>query len=401
MDKTQGEPSPRLSRTPYLWLPHFLLIACALILGGCASPGEPIERRPPVPQQISDLTAEQFGNSVTLSFAVPTETVDHRPLNQPLAIEIFRDFKSAPSSTAQGTVKAAASVRGPATLLLIIPPAMTASYIAQGRFRYVDALKLQDLSQYPNALVVYAVRTRASKKNESPASNVAALQIVPLPDPIDDLKAEATHSGIQLTWTPPTKTPVGPAPPIAIYRIYRTAAEPASASGSAVTSTPSAPLVKIAETQSPNDLDTQIQFGDTYTYSVRSIVRSEGQELESAASNPVTVAARVAFPPPAPQGLVVVLVPAQGSEPRHLELSWAISPETDLAGYNVYRTEQAGTQGTRLNSDLLPTPAFQDMNAVPGRTYFYSVTAVDRSGNESPASAALSGTVPAESQSAP
>ncbi len=38
------------------------------------------------------------------------------------------------------------------------------------------------------------------------------------------------------------------------------------------------------------------------------------------------------------------------------------------------------------------------MNAVPSRRYLYTVTAVDRSGNESAASAAVSGTVPAESQ---
>ena len=53
--------------------------------------------------------------------------------------------------------------------------------------------------------------------------------------------------------------------------------------------------------------------------------------------------------------------------------------------------------GTRLNPELLLTPAFRDMNAVPGHRYFYTVTAVDRSGNESPASAAASGDVPAES----
>jgi fibronectin type 3 domain-containing protein len=55
----------------------------------------------------------------------------------------------------------------------------------------------------------------------------------------------------------------------------------------------------------------------------------------------------------------------------------------------------------RVNTELLLTPAFRDMNAVPGRRYFYSVTAVDRSGNESPVSAAASGAVPAESPTTP
>jgi hypothetical protein len=35
------------------------------------------------------------------------------------------------------------------------------------------------------------------------------------------------------------------------------------------------------------------------------------------------------------------------------------------------------------------------MNGLPGSTYFYNVTAVDRSGNESPASPPASGSIPA------
>jgi fibronectin type 3 domain-containing protein len=84
-----------------------------------------------------------------------------------------------------------------------------------------------------------------------------------------------------------------------------------------------------------------------------------------------------------------------------LDLSWAINPATNVVGYNVYRSEQEGAPGMRLNPELLLTPAFRDMNAVLGRPYFYTVTAVDRSGNESAASAAASGGIPAESQSKP
>jgi fibronectin type 3 domain-containing protein len=79
-----------------------------------------------------------------------------------------------------------------------------------------------------------------------------------------------------------------------------------------------------------------------------------------------------------------------------MELSWAISPETDTGGYNVYRVEQAGVPGTRLNSELLLTPAFRDMNVLPGHSYLYTVTAVDRTGNEGASSAAVSGGVPAK-----
>jgi fibronectin type 3 domain-containing protein len=136
---------------------------------------------------------------------------------------------------------------------------------------------------------------------------------------------------------------------------------------------------------------------------VRSFAQYPTQTLESADSNLAILTPRDTFAPAAPQGLVAVLVPAQADVPAHIELSWAISPETDLAGYNVYRSERAGAPGTRLNTELLLTPAFRDMdmNVQPGRVYFYTVTALDSSGNESPASVAVSGGVPAESQSKP
>jgi fibronectin type 3 domain-containing protein len=136
-------------------------------------------------------------------------------------------------------------------------------------------------------------------------------------------------------------------------------------------------------------------------YSVRSVTQYPNWVIESSDSNRVRIAAKDTHPPAAPQGLVVVFVPAVGQALAHLELSWAINSETDIAGYNVYRSEQEGASGTRLNPELLLTPAFRDINAVPGRRYQYTVTAVDRSGNESPASAAAPGGVAVENPSAP
>ena len=159
--------------------------------------------------------------------------------------------------------------------------------------------------------------------------------------------------------------------------------------------------MKIGETDAPPFSDTQAIFGATYKYSVRSMVQYPDAAIESGDSNLVTLTPKDTFPPAAPLGLVVVLVPTQGATSAHLELSWAISPETDIAGYNVYRSEEAGVQGTRQNAELLIAPAFRDMNVQPGRRYFYSVTAVDRSGNESPASEVVSGGVPAEGQRTP
>ena len=402
MKTRQGLPAPRRPRASHrpLRAGHFVLflLACAL-LAGCASPGEPMERKPPVPQAVDDLMAAQSGNSVVLTFTLPKETVDRRSLDHPPAIEIFRDFETPGGTTAPHP-----------TLHATITAAVVDSYTQQDRVRYTDSLQPEDFTQHPDGSVVYIVRTRASAKKSSADSNAASLRIHPAADPIADLKAEVTHAGIQLAWTPPQKTVVGPAPPIAGYRIYRaesepTAAPPGSPSSStepgATASKAASPVVRIGETETPGYLDTQFELGKTYQYTVHSITKYGEDQIESADSNPFVILARDVTPPSTPQGLLVVDVPAQGDVPAHLELSWGISPETDLAGYNVYRSDQEGVPGMRVNTELLLTPAFRDMNAVPGRRYLYSVTAVDRSGNESPVSAAASGAVPAESPTTP
>jgi fibronectin type 3 domain-containing protein len=155
--------------------------------------------------------------------------------------------------------------------------------------------------------------------------------------------------------------------------------------------------VQIGDCPAPPFRDTQIQFGKTYVYTVRSVVQYPDLQIESLDSPPITVSPLDTFPPAAPQGLVVVLVPAQGAAPAYLDLSWSISAENDIAGYNIYRTEQEGAPGQKQNPELLRTPAFRDMNTLPGHRYFYTVTAVDRVGNESPVSVPASGEVPAES----
>ncbi len=293
---------------------------------------------------------------------------------------------------------------------------MVDRYSKAGHVRIADALQASDFGGNSSANSVYVVRTRVSPKQDSADSNAVTLRIHPAADPIEDLKAEVTPSGVVLTWTPPQKTIAGPAASVGPYRIYRAEIAPPPSSSSAAGGAPSKAaetpaaggsskaepaLVKVGETDAPPFSDTQAVFGATYQYSVRSIVQYADQSIESADSNLVEVTPKDTFPPAAPLGLVVVLVPAQGTTPAHIELSWAISPETDIAGYNVYRSEQDSVQGTKQNTELLIAPAFRDMNVQPGRRYFYSVTAVDRSGNESPLSEVVSGGVPAEGQPTP
>jgi hypothetical protein len=207
-----------------------------------------------------------------------------------------------------------------------------------------------------------------------------------------------TRTAIVLSWTAPKETTTGaPLTTLAGYRMYRAEVAYGASAANISPEELESPLTLLEETDVPSYHDTQFEFGHAYVYSVRSVVRIGTDTIESADSKLLVVSPRDIFPPSAPQGLVVVYVPSLADTPQHLEFSWSISPEQDIAGYNVYRSEE-GIPSKRLNSQLLLTPAFRDMSAMLGHRYTYSVTAVDRAGNESPASSPVSASFPDSNQ---
>ncbi|HTZ73864.1 MAG TPA: hypothetical protein VMB47_08085 [Candidatus Aquilonibacter sp.] len=399
-----------------------LVLAAAVVLfamlAGCASPGEPVERKPALPVAISDLAAGQSGNDVVLTCSVPKETVDHSTLGEPPSFEVYRAIHPVPPVTSSAPAAAPQLA-----LLVTIPAALVPSYITGNHFRYVDSLTAGDfLSSHQQSVASYMVRTSVSDDKESADSNRVNLDIYPAPLPITDLHAEGVRSAIVLHWTAPGTDLTGDVPAIGGYHVFRanaptpptvtatnalntptagvepnqSAAAAAGASASSTSETPqlTSPLVEIGDADTTEYRDTDVQKDKTYVYSVRSTIQADGKPLESADSNLATVTLRDVYPPSAPTQLLATPVPSEGSAPAHVDLSWGINPETDLAGYNVYRSEEASVPGTRINERLLPTPAFSDMNGVPGRSYYYTVTAVDRTGNESGPSAAVEARFP-------
>jgi hypothetical protein len=234
------------------------------------------------------------------------------------------------------------------------------------------------------------VRSRVSKRAASEDSNVSSFLAYPAPSPVAEVRATVLEAGVQLEWAAPATAGGGaPLPSLAGFRVYR--AEPAPAPpGSARSEEP----LLLANAPAPAFLDSQIEWGKTYIYTVRSVAQYGGDSIESADSPPVQVTPKDIFPPAPPLDLVAVYVPAAGAAPAAVELSWAISPEPDAAGYYVYRSGEGEANSQRITPALLPTPAFRDMSLVPGARFTYTVTAVDRSGNESRPSSPVSATIP-------
>jgi hypothetical protein len=239
------------------------------------------------------------------------------------------------------------------------------------------------------------VRTRASRRRASADSNTVAVRIRPVPERIASPRPAVTESAIELSWSAPARTSSGdPLPANSEYRVYRGEIDPASI-GAATQDLSQAdwksPLTLLGSASSTTYRDTTFEFGKTYLYTVRTVIPGDGQDghsLESSDSVPVIVMPRDTFPPSVPRGLIAVAVTIPDSNaPPEMDLSWSINVETDLAGYRVYRSEQPDTPGHLLTPDLLLSPAYRDTSVQPGHRYWYSVSAVDRSGNESEPSA--------------
>jgi hypothetical protein len=363
------------------------VLAGALLLG-CAAPGEPTARHPTVPVAVGDLTGQQSGLDVVLTFTLPTRSTDREALPESPSIEIYRS--ALPPGTTAGR-------KTPWRMVYTIPSARVDSYVKNGHVEFHDVLTPDDFARAPNSLLGYMVRTRVSQARASDDSNFLTLPIYPAPAAPADLGVLVTEPAIHLSWSEPPQ-PSGASS--SGYRVYRAEVEPGQESASQDVSQLKlkSPMDLVGSPSSNEFSDAHFEFGKTYAYAVRSVSRFGADAVESTDSLPVIVTPRDTFPPDAPSGLEAAIVPATPQAPAYVELSWAISSEGDLAGYQVYRSDSENTPGQRITNELLPSPAFRDISVVTGKAYFYSVSAVDRAGNESPKSSAVQADIPPSAQ---
>ena len=362
-------------------LPVSAFLASAILaLANCGAPGDPRPPQPTVPQAVTDLAARQAGDGVALTFTLPAKSTEGEALAEPPDVEIFRGAQKAGEAAPP--------------LVYTIPGALVETYLSEGRFRFVDPLKPEQRPPDGSPLV-YMVRTRASKRRTSADSNVVAVRVLPVPERVGQLRAHVTESAIELDWLPPERTTTGESIASLVgYRVYRAELEPDTVVPTALAQAKlKAPLELLGPTSSPSFRDTRFEFDHHYAYVVRSVAQVDLDSVESPDSELAVVTPRDIFPPAPPANLVAIFVPANPESQAAIELSWSISPETDVAGYHVYRSAQEGTPGERLNQEILLVPTFRDTSVLNVR-YFYSVVAVDRAGNESARSAPATVEVP-------
>jgi hypothetical protein len=365
-----------------------LLFFSCFLSAGCGVPGEPTPPSPPTPAAVSDLAAHQVGDGVLLTFTPPNKsTLGHRLTETP-TLEVMRGSLRPDGTLDTNSFRAVDTV----------PGSLLGGYVQQGKVQFLDPISPEETRAHPGEAVIYRVRTRISERKPSGVSNDVTLNLYPVPQRIDALEAQVTENNIRLQWAAPAHTSAGvPLPGVEEYHVYRGELDPASSTAAGKdlrAAVWKVPLLQITATTAPEYQDAGFDFGKTYAYVVRSAIQANGPLLESADSRPAIVTPKDIFPPAAPQDVVAALLPGATAGSQVVDLSWSINVETDLAGYRVYRSEREDARGQLMTAELLPTPAYRDNSAQGARRYWYTVSAVDRAGNESAPSASVLVEVP-------
>lgn len=341
-------------------------LGSAMILSACG------KRRPPIPPTQQTLTQTrlsgfQRGASILLQISPSSGT----RFNQ---IDVYRLAESADSPLFLTEEEFATR----STLVGSAFPADTNQAIS-----FTDSINLSGFKRR----LRYAVRFVNAEGQRSgfsnfyliePAANISAIPILD--------KFTVSQKAVTLQWSAPEKNLDGSTPANVLgFNIYRTQIDRAGKTQPAVQLN-SAPI-----NGNVYD-DTNFQFGEEYSYFVRAVSAGvEGAQVESESSNNLKVAPRDTFPPAPPEGLTIAAAPGR------LSLFFAANLETDVVGYNVYRTidnKQPPEKWQRLTAKPVSATTFQDAEVEAGRKYFYFLTAVDIAGNESKPSEIVTETVP-------
>ncbi len=359
-----------------------------LVLAACGTPGAPQAPSLNLPTPVQDLRAARKGDKVYLSWTVPRQNTDKTNVRRMGDTRVCRSELALPKQCAEvGRVPTA-------RLLEAVPAAADRDEQKPTPVHasYEDTLSGQLTERLPLGQVTYVVETLNRRGRSAGLSNAARVPLAPTIPPPREVKAEVTAAGVQLAWT-------GEIPPASDhltyrYRVYRQEQGPPR--NKKLTANPQLVVAELPVTENAQFVDKTIEWEKPYLYHVTAVTMAQPPAgallvVEGDDSRAVRVFTRDVFPPAPPAGVQAVYS-GVGQLP-FVDVTWVPSPEADLAGYNVYRREAGGTP-VRMNVQLLQSPSFRDANLASGRTYLYSVSAVDLRGNESARSAETAEQVP-------
>ena len=248
---------------------------------------------------------------------------------------------------------------------------------------YTDTL---ELAGEPTRLR-YAIRYVNASEQRAAFSNFLLIEPsarVAKPPTLMSTGKEISEDAITITWQPPDSNIDGSTPVNLLgYNVYRLDESQSDVSQNPINSS------LVSGTQY---IDRNFRFGETYRYIVRSVsLGTDGAQVESLNSNSLSVSPRDTFVPSAPASITIAAAPGR------LSIFFPANPESDVAGYEIYRSTDPDLpkeRWTKLTTAPLTRTTFLDENVESGKRYYYYITAIDQAGNVSPPSEVVSESVP-------
>ena len=326
-------------------------------------------------ERTAELTAIQRGSNILLTWPSPTLIQDDSKRAYVARVEIYRlvERRDQESVLDPDDYEQNAQVIGVLDRATIETQAK-----APGLLHFTDAVALTN----SNTRLRYAVRYFNKRGQAAAFSNTVALEpIAAVASPPGNVIAKSeAQDVIRISWTPPLSNVNQTSPASVVgYNVYRRLAR-RDFGGDLLNEEP------ISGTTFD---DTKFQYLVEYTYFVRALSQGATGLVESADSALLSFKPVDTFAPAAPDSVSVAS--ANGT----ISLFWPSSPEADVVGYNIYRSQSADTpdnEWKRLNDEPSAKVTYRDELVVIDQTYFYRVTAIDRFNNESARSRIVSET---------
>jgi hypothetical protein len=364
----------------YLRIAASASAAGCIFLAGCGLAAAPQPPSLKLPEPLKDLTGSRAGNRVTLHWTMPKHTTDKVALKGGQRVHICRKLENGPCQTA-GDMLAAPDK--PAGFTDSLPPQLTAE------------------STNPSAapkLLTYLVELQNHAGKTAGPSNPVYIAAGPAPLPLTGLHAETHADGVVLRWDKPANA--SQMQPGLVLRIHRLLVkQPGAPKPSETAETPPPEEQTLEVDLSKGDpgiaLDKDAALDHLWRYTAERVrkQRIEKHPIETAGDSdgPVTIDAHDIFPPAIPRDLQAV-ADEQG---KAIDLSWSPNTEPDLAGYVIYRRQLTG--GNSVSRHTAAAPAFHDADVEPGIRYAYSISSIDKDGNESAKSPEVQDELPVHS----
>lgn len=333
------------------------LAAClglaALALVACGKKTPPVAPEVRAPQAVADLEGAVHGSVIELAWTPPGRRADNTRLRDLALMRIFR-VEDDGSGEPKAAMLVGGRIAGYAEVASIRPAEPAPAVVRGSRLVLADGQGLAYGRRYTYVVVAGDAQGRIGR----PSARIS-VTYVPAAEPPGNLLAEAGERAARLRWEAPTRLIDGSAPtePLA-YEVLRAPAVDAE-----LAPVTRSPIAERAWT------DRDLENDRTYSYAVRAVRVVSGTTAYSAPSPRVAVTPRDLTPPSPPTNLAAI--PSEAT----VRLSWTASPESDVAGYIVYRAA-AGGAFERVGATRVPDTTFVDRGVTRG-SYRYAVTAQD------------------------